>query len=155
MKRKDYNNQYSSSTQRGEAGRGELWQPVPVPLPLLKAARELRKNMTDAERLLWQALRGKQLDGFRFRKQHPFFQYVIDFYCPSIKLAIELDGGQHNTEEGKLKDRERTAFLEQHGIHVLRFWNNEVISNLDGTLERILGMVQELNAPTTLNIMHF
>ncbi len=140
MKQKNYSNQYSSSTQRGEVGRGDIWQPVPVPLPLLKAARDLRKNMTDAERLLWQALRGKQMDGFRFRKQHPFCQYVIDFYCPSIKLAIELDGGQHNSEEGKLKDSERTAFLEQHGIHVLRFWNNELMSNLEGTLEQILCM---------------
>ena len=127
----------NSSPQRGEVGRGEQWQPTPVPSTLLQAARDLRKNLTDAEQALWQCLRGKQLAGYRFRKQHPLGRYVLDFYCPSAKVAIELDGGQHNTEAGKARDTERTAFLTQQGIKVLRFWNHEVFDNLEGVLGRI------------------
>ena len=127
----------NSSPQRGEVGRGEQWQPTPVPSTLLQAARDLRKNLTDAEPTLWQCLRGKQLAGYRFRKQHPLGRYVLDFYCPSAKVAIELDGGQHNTEAGKARDTERTAFLTQQGIQVLRFWNHEVFDNLEGVLGRI------------------
>ncbi len=126
-----------SSPQRGEVGRGAFWQPTPVPHALLIAARELRKRMTDAETLLWHCLRGKRLDGFRFRKQHPIGRYVLDFYCVSKKLAIELDGGQHNTPEGLAQDRERTAWLSAQGIRVVRFGNREVLSNLEDVLDRI------------------
>lgn len=132
--------------QRGRAGEGEpltsppehkLFVPTPVPLPLLEAARALRGNMTDAEQLLWHCLRRKQLDGYRFRRQHPFERYVLDFYCCEAKLAVELDGGQHNEPDARTRDNERTVFLEQHGIHVIRFWNNEVFSNIEGALETI------------------
>ncbi len=131
---------FHSSPQRGEAGRGAQsahWHPTPIPQTLLQAARDLRKNMTDAEQLLWQCLRGKQLDGFKFRRQHPLERFVLDFYCVSAKLAIELDGGQHNTDDVKAKDAERTAYLERHGIRVIRFWNHEVFENLEGVLTRI------------------
>src|SRR5215470_4883825 len=81
-----------------QAGRGEKpWAPTPLPPALLQAARDLRQHMTDAEQCLWQCLRGKQLDGFRFRRQHPIARFVLDFYCPTARLAIEIDGGQHNT----------------------------------------------------------
>ncbi|MFO1425200.1 MAG: DUF559 domain-containing protein [Candidatus Competibacteraceae bacterium] len=122
---------------RGEAGRGEHWQPTPVPAALLQAAKDLRKNMTDAEQLLWRCLRGKQLDGFKFRKQHPIERFVLDFYCPAARLAIELDGGQHNTDDGQQRDAERSAWLAQHGIRVLRFWNHEVFADLDAVLTTI------------------
>lgn len=123
---------------RGEVGREEnIWTPHPIPRHLLEAARRLRREMTDAEQLLWQCLRRKQLDGFRFRKQHPLQQFVLDFYCPEARLAVELDGGQHNTPAGTAADSERTAILEQHGIEVIRFWNNEVFTNLEGVLQTI------------------
>ena len=107
------------------------WQPTPIPEPLRIAARNLRQRMTDAERLLWSRLRGRQLDGFRFRKQHPVERFVLDFYCPAAKLAIEVDGGQHNEPSGQARDAERTQRLEDAGIRVLRFWNHEVLCNPD------------------------
>lgn len=111
--------------------------PTPVPLPLLIAARALRKSMTDAEQLMWHCLRQKQLGGFRFRRQHPFERFVLDFYCYEAKLAIELDGGQHNEPATIVLDTERTVFLEQHGIQVIRFWNNELFQNLEGVLQTV------------------
>ncbi|WP_136524215.1 endonuclease domain-containing protein [Geomonas ferrireducens] len=111
----------------------------PVPDGLLKAARTLRQHMTDAEQLLWFCLRRKQVDGFRFRRQHPFGKYVLDFYCPEARLAVELDGGQHNLTKNALRDQGRTDFLEAQGVFVLRVWNNEVFSNLEGVLEEIYG----------------
>ncbi|MCS6883595.1 MAG: DUF559 domain-containing protein [Chloroflexaceae bacterium] len=116
---------------------GTGWRPIPVPPALLQAARELRKTMTDAEQLLWQSLRCKQLDGFRFRKQHPIERYVLDFYCPSARLAIEIDGGQHYTPEGLARDAERTAWLHALGIRILRFTNHDVLSNLESVLSTI------------------
>ena len=121
----------------------KLFIPTPVPLPLLKAARALRGTMTDAEQLLWYCLRRKQLGGFRFRRQHPFEMFVLDFYCCETKLAIELDGGQHNEPEGIARDKVRTELLIKHGIYVLRFWNNEVFTNLEGVLQRIYEVLME------------
>ncbi|MBL28339.1 MAG: DNA (cytosine-5-)-methyltransferase [Rhodospirillaceae bacterium] len=96
-------------------------------------ARHLRKQSTDAERLLWRHLRRGQLEGFHFRRQVPLGPYVVDFLCRSLKLAIELDGGQH--EESA--DRNRTAWLEARGYRVLRFWNNDLLANTAGVLEVI------------------
>lgn len=121
----------------------KLFIPSPVPLPLLKAARALRGSMTDAEQLLWYCLRRKQLEGFRFRRQHPFEMFVLDFYCCETKLAIELDGGQHNEPEGMARDNARTEFLAKHDIYVLRFWNNEVFINLEGVLQKIYDVMME------------
>lgn len=115
----------------------KLFVPQPLPLPLRKAARALRGNMTDAEQILWRSLRGKQLGGFRFRRQHPVERFVLDFYCCDAKLAVELDGGQHNEPAGQAHDEARTALLEKREIQVIRFWNNEVFSNLEGVLESI------------------
>ena len=134
---------WNPSPQRGEVGRGESWQPTPVPAHLLQAARELRKTMTDAEQMLWQSLRGKQLNHFKFRKQHPIDRYVLDFYCSSKKLAIELDGGQHNTEDVRTKDAERTSHIEKRGIRVLRFWNHDIFKNFDGVMTEIWNALHE------------
>lgn len=121
------------------------WSPVPVPPALLLAARQLRRDMTDAEHLLWHCLRGKQLGGFKFRKQHPLLQrFVLDFYCPAARLAIELDGSQHGIEEGQARDAERTALLQAQGIRVLRFWNHELLEAPEAVLTRIWN---ELHAP--------
>ena len=116
--------------------------PAPIPTPLLEAARALRKSMTDAEQLMWHCLRQKQLGGFRFRRQHPFERFVLDFYCCEARLAVELDGGQHNEPDNIARDTERTAFLEQHGIQVIRFWNNELFQNLEGVLQSVYDAAQ-------------
>lgn len=92
-------------------------------------ARELRRGMTLAERTLWRVLKDRQLGGFRFRRQHPVGPYIVDFVCLEAGLVIEVDGGQHMDAA---TDRVRDAFLQREGFHVLRFWNNEVMANLDG-----------------------
>ena len=99
-------------------------------------ARALRGDMTDAERRLWQAIRGRQLQDSRFRRQHPIGPYITDFACIDKKLVIELDGGQH--QDQMLYDEQRTAFLQVQGWQVLRFWNNDVLSNLEGVLTSIV-----------------
>jgi len=98
------------------------------------AARELRKAMTDAERRLWQRLRGEQL-GVKFRRQHPFENYVLDFVCLDRGLAIEVDGSQH--ADDKQYDDQRTERLIAAGFQVLRFWNNEVLNETDAVVQTI------------------
>lgn len=99
-------------------------------------ARLLRSNMTDVERRLWGAIRGKQLEGCRFRRQHAIGAYIVDFACVERMLAIELDGGQH--QEQKTYDDTRSRYLNQQGWQVVRFWNSEVLENLCGVLEVIV-----------------
>jgi very-short-patch-repair endonuclease len=108
-------------------------------------ARSLRSGMTDAERLLWQALRYKQLAGQRFRRQFPIGKFIADFVCIEQKLVIELDGGQHQDQVEY--DQLRTDFLLQNGWRVLRFWNNDVIGNLDGVLTTIAESLKSLPPP--------
>ena len=98
-------------------------------------SQQLRTNPTFPEQLLWSVLRGKQLGGLRFRRQHPIEPYVVDFYCPSARLAIELDGESHDGQEQY--DQQRTRCLEDQGIHVLRVSNDDVLGSLDGVLELI------------------
>ncbi len=98
-------------------------------------ARALRSKMTDAERILWQGLRGKQVNGYRFRRQHPIEPFFADFACIEHKLVVELDGGQH--QEQLEYDQQRTAFLASQGWRVLRYWNNDVFQNLEGVLSNI------------------
>jgi very-short-patch-repair endonuclease len=97
-------------------------------------ARRLRRDATDAENVLWQALRGRRLGGLKFRRQATFGRAIPDLFCSEKRLIVEVDGGQHS----EAKDAARTAKLESAGCRVIRFWNNEVIENLDGVLERIL-----------------
>ena len=100
---------------------------------LTSRSRALRRNSTDAERKLWNVLRNRQLNGFKFRKQVEIDAYIVDFLCPALRLVIEVDGGQHTPE----RDARRTAFLESQGFRVIRFWNNDVLENLDGVWTRI------------------
>jgi very-short-patch-repair endonuclease len=111
-----------------------------------KLARELRRNQTDAEKVLWQRLRARQLHGAKFRRQVPIGNYIADFLCPDAKLIVELDGGQH---VDCARDVTRTKELEDAGFVVLRFWNNDVLTNEDGVLERISEMldISGQNAP--------
>ncbi len=102
---------------------------------LTRVARMLRKRSTDAERLLWQHLRARQLDGLKFRRQQPIGNAVVDFVCFERRVIVELDGGQHALQEKQ--DKEREAELADSGLKVLRFWNTEVLTNLDGVLEEI------------------
>jgi very-short-patch-repair endonuclease len=114
-------------------------------------ARVLRRNQTDAEAALWQKLRGRGLSGYKIRRQVPVGPYVADFLCKEAMLIVEIDGGQH-TEQVEY-DQYRTDFLQAHGYKVARFWNNEVLMNLDGVLEALtLALSQrarELNGDLT------
>jgi very-short-patch-repair endonuclease len=107
-------------------------------LKYLKETRQyLRNNMTDAERVLWTILKDKKLNGRKFRRQHSIGHYIADFYCPTEKLVIELDGHQHYTQEGIEKDKERDSHLALMGIKVLRFENKEIFDNLTMVVKRI------------------
>jgi very-short-patch-repair endonuclease len=116
-------------------------------------AKTLRHNMTDAEARLWHALRRDQLNGLNFRRQHPVGPFTLDFYCPSLRLAIEVDGGQHAAQQ-KQADQRRTRWLANRGIVVVHYWNNEVSSNLSGVLSDLLmradGRAQAVTPSPTL-----
>ena len=99
----------------------------------LKLARKLRHNMTEAEKVLWYKLRNKQL-GTKFRRQEPLGDYIVDFVCFEHKLIIEVDGGQHSENE---QDVVRDQWFEKRGYKVLRFWNNDVLENIDGILKLV------------------
>ncbi len=101
----------------------------------IAAARQLRRDATTAEQVLWEALRDRRLGGLKFRRQHSAGPFVLDFYCPSCKLVVELDGGVHDGQAGQ--DEARTRHLEQYGCHVIRFRNEEVFANFASVLERI------------------
>jgi len=115
----------------------------PLSIEILKRCRTLRRDSTDAEGLVWFLLRNRRLGGFKFRRQHPVGPYILDFYCQETKLAIELDGGQHNSPEEMIYDQERTCYLSALGIRVLRFWNNEVLNNPEGVLQVIWNLLHE------------
>jgi very-short-patch-repair endonuclease len=106
-------------------------------------ARALRRNSTDAERILWSELRGHRLNGTSFRRQVPVENYIADFVCHAVKLIIELDGGQHFSDEGEQADARRSAVIEAKGFKVLRFSNHDVMTNRNGVLETIASAVAE------------
>ncbi len=103
-------------------------------------AHELRSNMTDAERRLWTALRRKQIAGHRFRRQMPLGPYIVDFFCPALRLIIEVDGGQRTDSP---VDEQRDLWMESQGFQVVRFWNNDVLQNLEGVIARLAAICQE------------
>ena len=101
-------------------------------------ARELRSNVTEAEWVLWTQLKVlRRRDGFHFRRQAPIGAYIVDFACHGAKLIVELDGGQHNEPDAIRYDEMRTRWLEGRGYTVLRFWNNEVLGNMEGVMTMI------------------
>jgi very-short-patch-repair endonuclease len=110
-------------------GRGEG-----VHRPTTIKARHLRKNQTEAEKLLWRTVRDRQLNGFKFKRQYPLWNYVADFICSELFLVVEVDGGQHCENK---KDEIRTKFLQSKGYEVVRFWNNEVLGNIEGVVQSL------------------
>ena len=108
-----------------------------APIKTFSRARELRREMSLPEVVLWQALRKKRLAGLRVRRQHAIGPYILDFYCPDVKLAIELDGSGHGYRLRGTHDRTREQFLARQGIAVVRFWNHQVREELDSVLRAI------------------
>ena len=123
MKEKDL--QYDESMWKGAPASGFL------------KAQSLRETLTEAEVYLWQRLKSNQFHGLKFRRQHPIGIYIVDFYCHQHKLIIELDGEYHNTLEQVEKDQERTDFLSFQGLRVIRFTNEQVLTEIDTVLEKI------------------
>ena len=112
---------------------------------MLDNAKALRSNQTDAEQRLWYHLRAHRFMGLKFKRQKPLGRYIVDFVCLERRLIIELDGGQH--AEQAAYDRHRDAWLRNQGYTVLRFWNNEVMQQLEGVLEQIRGTLSLSPAP--------
>jgi very-short-patch-repair endonuclease len=116
--------------------------------PVLKGRRqELRRNQTEAEKALWKRLRAKQLNGMKFFRQYSVGPYILDFYCPIMKLAIEIDGGQHSYDENRDRDHVRTDYLNRESIHVIRFWNHEVLQHIEAVVARVSEEIFLLAAP--------
>lgn len=116
---------------------------------MTQRARVLRKQQTDAERLLWKHLRGQRLAGCKFRRQQVIEPYIVDFVCLDPKLIVEADGGQHAEQTGY--DAKRTVFLESLGYKVLRFWDNEILCDVDSVLARIRESLYETPLTPTLS----
>jgi very-short-patch-repair endonuclease len=103
----------------------------------MSLARHLRKNATAAERKVWRKLRNRKVAGYKFRRQHELGPYILDFYCPELRIAIELDGGGHGYVSRQLRDRERAKFLDKQGIAVLSFWNRQIYKEFDNFCDTI------------------
>ena len=123
-----------SPSGRGAGGEGGK---PPIPPDILTHARSLRRRQTDAEQFLWGLLRDRRFAGRKFRRQHPIGRYILDFYCHERRLAVELDGGQHNEEEARSRDDRRSRFLREQGVRVVRFWNHDVLLRTDSALESL------------------
>lgn len=109
---------------------------------VIQRARQLRKNSTPQERKLWSFLKSSKFYGFKFRRQFPIGNYIVDLCCVKAKLVVELDGGQHSNPEDVKYDKDRSEFLQKSGYRVLRIWNNEISGNLDGVGEKIYYMLK-------------
>ena len=114
---------------------------LPYNRNLKRHSGHLRKNMTDAERHIWARLRMKQLNGYQFYRQKPVGDYIVDFYCPRAKLVIEVDGGQHFSDEMTKYDRIRDEYMSSLGLRVLRFTNTDVLTDIEGVMESIRGKI--------------
>ena len=118
-------------------------------LALKQRRRELRRNQTEAEKTLWTCVRNRQLYGVRFFRQYSIGPYILDFYCPQMKLAIELDGGQHIENGRKEYDEARSAYLQAHGIDVIRFRNHDILNQTESVLRRLAGKITSANPSLT------
>lgn len=104
---------------------------------LLERRKELRRNQTDAEKTLWAHISKKQIGTFRFLRQYGVGPYILDFYCPKIRLCIEVDGSVHTGEDAEIYDKEREEYLKSLDITIIRFWNNEIMKNIDQAVSKI------------------
>lgn len=111
---------------------------------IFENAKDLRKNVTEAEKALWEAVRSRRLDGLKFRRQHPVKQFILDFYCHQYLLGIEIDGSVHENDDAKEYDLNRTAELENLGLTLLRFKNKEVLTDLPKVITEIRNKVVQL-----------
>ena len=111
-------------------------------------AKEFRKNMTKAEKVLWDALRNHRFSTLKFRRQHPIKWFIADFYSHEIKLIIEVDGGIHNSTSQTEHDASRTSEIETLGINVIRFSNEDILNNLEFVLHQILLTIQQSSSPS-------
>jgi very-short-patch-repair endonuclease len=127
----------SSSLCKGEDRWGSAASRFSRPPEATTRARRLRRDATKAEKKLWYLLQRGQMAGLSFRRQHPLGKYIIDFYCSPLKLAIEVDGGQHNEQAHQAHDERRSQWLRGKGVTVLRFWNNDVLQNIEGVWDEI------------------
>lgn len=117
-----------------------MWKGAPA--SIFSNAKKLRENQTEAEELLWLALKSNQVEGYKFRRQHPIILYIADFYCHKLKLVIEIDGGYHLSEEQQILDKERTANIEYQGLRVIRFSNEEVVLKLQEVICKIKDFIK-------------
>ena len=127
----------ASSPCKGEDRWGSAGSRFSRPPEATTHARRLRRDATKAEKKLWYLPQRGQMAGLSFRRQHPLGKYIVDFYCSPLKLAIEVDGGQHNELAHKAHDERRSQWLRGKGVTVLRFWNNDVLQNIEGVWDEI------------------
>jgi very-short-patch-repair endonuclease len=99
--------------------------------------RELRANQTDAEKKLWEFLRGRKFEGLKFHRQFSIGGYILDFYCPKLRVGVEIDGSLHKENETISYDKDRERILQASNVHLIRFWNEEVVNNIDEVLGKI------------------
>jgi very-short-patch-repair endonuclease len=109
-------------------------------------ARQLRKAMTDAERTLWQRVRGKQLREVQFYRQRPLGPFIADFWAPAIALVVEVDGSQHHDSEGRQRDERRNQWFQRQGIRVVRYDNRQVLTETDAVLAHLVGLIDSLRS---------
>ena len=131
-------------------GCGEVIKFLKNDPQLKQRRRELRRNQTDAEKVFWSQVRNRQFNGMRFFRQYSLGPYILDFYCPTVKLAVELDRGQHNQSKNREYDTFRSEYLKAHGIEVIRFWDNEVLLDIQGVLNKLFLKVTPLSSPLRL-----
>ena len=115
---------------------------------MVKKARDLRNNMTRAEIILWSRLRSKKIYGFKFRRQQPIFDYVVDFYCDELKLIIEADGEIHSLTEKMDSDKKRDKILKINGYHLIRLSNFEIETDIDATIKKIMIFINSVLSPS-------
>ena len=127
----------AANTKDGSKNRNVMTDAISYKEELLIRRKELRRNLTPEEAVLWTQLKAKGLDGSKWRKQHSVGNYILDFYCPEAKLCVELDGERHYTFEGAREDDVRTSFLNKNGIRVVRFENRLIWENLQGVIDTI------------------
>ncbi|WP_100629859.1 endonuclease domain-containing protein [Algoriphagus formosus] len=111
---------------------------------IFRRAKELREQMTPAEQILWEKLRANRLNGLHFRRQHPVSKYIVDFFCHEYLLALEIDGGIHQSEDQRIRDNGREEDLQQLDLNILRFSNDEVLNEIQTVLNRILSEIERI-----------